>query len=343
MPPFGIIVNRFETTWLGQIQSRGDGIREKRVLVACSGGGDSVALLCFLWAVRKSLDLDLVVAHADHGLRMEATEDALFVQQLCRYLDLDLVEARFDVEFHAKREGIGLEMAARDLRWAWLRAEAASCGASVVATGHTLDDHTETVFLRLARGGGIGSLTPLPVRQELRWSPLIEIRRSDLRAYLQQKRIPWREDASNEDAFTARNRWRKLLVALREEAPTLDANLWETHLQVSELQRFRDSYMASLEGRRWNISDGALWMEKGTWDADELRWLLDAAFRRLGWNREADQLRNLTAWLLPLLDRKSAKKKIWGGWQLNSAPNGWKLHPITGATLEVGTESLEAP
>ena len=84
-------MNRFEAKWLGEIRAAGDGIRNARVLVACSGGGDSVALLAFLWAVRKSLGLDLIVAHAQHGLRPEAEQEAELVRSLCRSVDLDLV------------------------------------------------------------------------------------------------------------------------------------------------------------------------------------------------------------------------------------------------------------
>ena len=114
-------MNRSEARWLAEVRRGGDGIRACRVLVACSGGGDSVALLAFLWAVRRSLGLDLVVAHAEHGLRPEAGEEAELVRRLCRAADLDLVEARLEVRAHARAAGIGLETAARDLRWAWLR------------------------------------------------------------------------------------------------------------------------------------------------------------------------------------------------------------------------------
>ena len=83
-----------------------------------------MALLVLLWTLRKNLGLDLCVAHAEHGLREESPEDAAFVRQLCRALDLDLAEASLGVRAHAQAEGIGLEMAARDLRWDWLRQEA---------------------------------------------------------------------------------------------------------------------------------------------------------------------------------------------------------------------------
>ena len=307
-------MNRQEASWLAE--ARGDGIRSAKILVACSGGGDSVALLAFLWAVRRSLDLDLVVAHARHGLRPEADQEADLVRGLCRSADLDLVEASLDVRAHARAAGLGLETAARELRWAWLGSAAEGEGAAAVATGHTLDDHTETVLVRLARGGGAGCLTPLPRVQGLRWSPLVRARRQELRAYLRQKRIPWLEDASNLEPFTPRNRWRQLLEPMRAEAPALDAHLWETHLQVAELAALRDRQVASWRGVRWELAPGPALLLDGAWTEPELRWSLEAAARQCGWPREPDLLRGMTAWMLPHLQRKPNNYKEWGGWRL---------------------------
>ena len=318
-------MNRFEATWLDQLRRRGDGVRDGRVLVACSGGGDSVALLVFLAAVRKSLGLDLLVAHADHGLRPESGEDAGFVQQLCRFLDLDLAEVCLRVRAHAASAGLGLETAARDLRWAWLRAEAAACGATWIATGHSLDDHTETVLLRLARGGGLGALTPLPAVQGDRWSPLIEARRQDLRDYLKQRGVPWREDTSNSEDFTARNRLRKLLEPLRTEAPALDAHLWETHQQARELEEWRDGVVRAWSPERWSAVDGALRLT-GAWTELELRWVLEAALPVLGVAVEATQLRGLAAWASLRLGRRNRRTAEWGGWRLEPYRDGWTLH-----------------
>lgn len=319
-------MRRLEATWLEQIRRRGDGARDMPVLVACSGGGDSVALLAFLHAARASLGLELAVAHADHGLRPESQADAAFVRNLCRCLDLDLVEACLDVTGHARREGLGIETAARELRWAWLRTEASSLGAPVVATGHTLEDHTETVFLRLARGGGLGALTPLPARQGLRWSPLIEARRADLRGYLRQLGIPWREDATNLEDFTARNRWRKLLQALRTEAPALDEHLWETHRQASELLDLRDAWLAETGGVRWGLETGGLWLE-GPFTEAELRRVLEAASRAAGWHREAATLRRLAAWACLRMQRRNRREARWGGWRLEPEGVRWRIAP----------------
>jgi tRNA(Ile)-lysidine synthetase-like protein len=265
----------------------------------------------------------------------------VFVRELCRKLDLDLVEADLDVEGHIRSTGKGVETAARDLRWAWLKAEAESCGARAVATGHTLDDHTETVWLRVSRGGGLGAVTPLPARQALRWSPLIQVRREELRTYLRTLGLPWREDETNVSDFTARNRWRKLLDLMRAESPALDVHLWETHAQVEELRSFRDDLVQSWRGTRWDLGPQRIFF-RGPWTEAELRWTLEASFRALSWPREADQLRGIAAWALPHLARKSRKSKTWGGWRLEFEPSGWALHPIwqetTSSPVRLDTE-----
>ncbi len=327
-------MRRFETTWLDQIHRRGDGVRSTPVIVACSGGGDSVALLAFLHAVRHSLDLELTVAHADHGLRPEAKEDAAFVRHLCRCLDLDLVEARLRVREHAEQHGLGLETAARELRWAWLYDVAQTQGASVVATGHTLEDHTETVFLRLARGGGLGALTPLPARQGLRWSPLIEARRTDLRAYLTQLGLTWREDATNEEGFTARNRWRKLLTLLRAEAPALDEHLWETHGQAMELLDLRNAWLAQAHETRWGLDSEGLWF-RGSFTEVELRWILEHAARLRAWPRAAESLRRLSRWIHRRIQLRHRREARWGNWRLWPEAARWRVAPLASPTPAV--------
>lgn len=321
-------MNRFETDVLAQIRRRGDGVEHGRVLIAASGGGDSTALVAVLWALRKSLGLEISLAHADHGLRAEAADDAAFVRDLARSLDLDLAEASLDVKAHAEKAGLGLETAARDLRWAWLRAEAEACGALAIVTGHTLDDHTETVLLRLQRGGGAGALTPLPARQGPRWSPLVECRRESLRRYLEGRGLPWREDASNDEPFTARNRWRKLLEAIREEAPLLDRHLWETHLQVRDLRELAEASLLESQGKDWALTGQALRLRIGIWDEARLRIVLELAFRDLGWPREAAALRALAPWLMERFSGHGpvTERVTCGNFSLNFEPDGAYLH-----------------
>ncbi len=316
-------MQRFESDLLQELRRRGDGVEHTRVLLAVSGGGDSVALLALMVALAPSLGLMLSVAHADHGLRAESGEDAAFVRELCRHWDLDLVEGSLGVKAHAESAHLGIEMAARELRWTWLTTEARSCGATAIATGHTLDDHTETVFLRLQRGSGLRSLTPLPPRQGLRWSPLIHLRRESLRTYLRGMDLPWREDPTNGDPFTPRNRLRPLIDDLRAEAPLLDTHLLETHRQVEEALVLAEAYIASLQGTRWCVSEGRLRVDAGPWTVSELSWILDKASRDLAWPREAAALRELASWLQTRLPGKKGGNN--GAYELHPIESGWRL------------------
>lgn len=321
-------MNRFESRWLSEIRAGGDNIHNIKILVACSGGGDSVALLMFLLAVQNNLEIQLTVAHANHGLRPEAKLEAEFVRELCYSEGLKLFETQLEVTHHAKNKGLGLETAARELRWSWFKHIAASNGIAVVATGHNLDDHTETVMLRLSRGGGTGCLTPLRRRQNLRWSPLIQARRKELRDYLSQKGIPWLDDASNSEPFTPRNRWRKLLEPMRLEAPALDTHLWESHLQIAELVDFRDRHVRSWRGLRWEILRGPKMtlLLASNWEEADLRWTLEVAFRDCFWHRESNLLRDLSSWMMHHLHKRPNKSKEWGGWRLEFANN--RLGPL---------------
>ena len=318
-------MNRFEARLLAAIYAGSDNIDNVKILVACSGGGDSVALLVFLLAVRNNLGIRLAVAHANHGIRTEAKLEADYVRKLCHSACLELFETQLTVVSHAKTKNMGLETAARELRWAWLKSVALSNGFAAVATGHNIDDHTETVMIRLSRGSGANCLTPLHRRQGLRWSPLIQVRRKELREYLKQKGIPWLDDASNLEPFTPRNRWRKLLETMRSEAPAIDNHLWESHLQIAELVDFRDRHVRSWRGLRWEIlrePELSLLLARD-WEEVELRWTLEAAFRDCFWHREPNLLRDLASWMMHHLQR-SNKSKEWGEWRLeiaNSALN----------------------
>jgi len=321
-------MRRFETDLLHQIRQRGDGIKNCSVLLACSGGGDSVALLTCLVALRANLKLELVVAHADHGLRPESREDAEYVKELCKNYNLGFVSCSLDVIGHASDTGQGLEMAARELRWSWLKNEAEKIGAIWIATGHTIEDHTETVFLRLARGSGPGCLSGLSATQAPRWSPLIECRREELRVYLRGMNVEWREDYTNDADFTPRNRWRKHLVGFRTEAPHIDRHLWETHRQIADLLELKNAIVLSWRVTRWDILESNyIWLNIG-WKPGELVWVLEIAFKELNITREHTHLFDLANWVSKVLLRPIKRPWKWGN---------WSLYPqLRGASLQLG-------
>jgi tRNA(Ile)-lysidine synthase len=198
-----------------------------RLLVACSGGGDSTALLLLLrdWASPRKLPV--VAAHVAHGLRGAAGErDASFVAALTASLGVPFALRPVEVS-RLRRKGESLEAAARRLRYEALLALARALGpGTLVATGHTRDDQAETVILNLERRlgrlrGGIRARRADGVVR-----PLLPFGREELRAFLLERGVAWREDETNADESFARNRVRRtILPALEAAAPGTAARL----------------------------------------------------------------------------------------------------------------------
>jgi tRNA(Ile)-lysidine synthase len=190
------------------------------VIVAASGGPDSTALVRALAALGPDLRLSIHLAHLDHALRPDAGEDAVFVSRMSEALCLPYHQGTAHPRALAAGEGISLEDAARRLRYRFLIGLARQTGASVVATGHTLDDQAETVLMRLLRGSGLeglGGIPPVRVEAGVRIiRPLIETTRGEIEAYLKSHGIGWREDSTNRDPAILRNRIRGSLLPVLE-------------------------------------------------------------------------------------------------------------------------------
>lgn len=194
--------------------------RGQAVLLALSGGADSVALLRALLEVGARP----VAAHFDHRLRPESGEDARWVADLCRSLGVPLELGGAEVAVVAARRGWTLEQAARTLRYSFLSRTAKSRGLDLILTAHTRNDQAETVLWQLLRGEP--SLRGIaPARGHLH-RPWLDVERSDIEVYLRDLGQPWREDASNRDLRFTRNWLRhEVLPLLREREPALDGLL----------------------------------------------------------------------------------------------------------------------
>jgi tRNA(Ile)-lysidine synthase len=178
------------------------------VLVAVSGGADSVSLLSILTALAPAWRLTLHVLHIDHALRPDSGRDAEFVRAL---------GARLDVPVDVERVQVGpgsVEAAARAARYAALQAWADRLGAARIAIGHTADDQAETVLMRVLSGAGVRGLAAIPPVRARIIRPLIELRRQALREALAEAGLDWVEDPSNRDPKFLRNRIRHELLPL---------------------------------------------------------------------------------------------------------------------------------
>ena len=206
---------------LRTIQAHAMVARGGRVLVALSGGADSVAMLHLLRELETSGDVSIAgVAHFNHSLRAAADEDEAFCRDLAASLQLRFEAARGDVRALANAERRSLEDAARHARYAYLETAAERLGADVIAIGHTRDDQAETFLLRLLRGAGPRGLAGIRPKSGRVIRPLIEIARDELRAYIAEHEFVFREDESNTDVTIPRNKVRhELLPVLRNFLP----------------------------------------------------------------------------------------------------------------------------
>jgi len=240
-----------------------------RVLVAVSGGPDSVALLHLLVALRPRWAWTLRVAHLDHALRDGSREDAEFVRALGLRWALPTTVERRAVRSLCRSRGWSLEDGARRIRMRFLLDVATAHSASHVVVAHTADDQAETVVMRLVRGAGLMGLRAMPWRRPLdepamapspssangrhggAWliRPLLEIWRREILAYLGRHRLAYRTDPTNADTRLLRNRIRHELLPLleREYNPGIKEGL--THLAAQCAWDY--AYLEGAAQRQW--------------------------------------------------------------------------------------------
>ncbi|MFH0953985.1 MAG: tRNA lysidine(34) synthetase TilS [Verrucomicrobiota bacterium] len=223
--------------------------RGDHILVAVSGGADSVALAYALHYLKKRYRLSLTLVHLHHGIRGRAAdEDARFVNELAWRLGLPCVQARVDVPRRARQAKLSLEMAARELRYDFFVRAAHAAGAGCVATAHTADDQAETILLKLARGAGPQGLSGIPhvtERHGLRIvRPLLDVTHPEVVRFLRRYGLKWREDESNLDPGFLRNRARHEILPLLESR--LNPQVRRALLRTSELIREENEWLDTL-------------------------------------------------------------------------------------------------
>lgn len=203
---------------------------EGRVLVLISGGGDSVALLSAIVALRGHLSV--IALHVNYGLRgSESDADAAYCADLCETLEVELVTQKCLKD--ASTTG-NLHSWARDSRYAIAQSLASARNCSEIAVAHTADDQAETILYRLLASPGRRALLGMQPRRGNIVRPLLGIRREELRDWCRARGLDWREDASNEDVRFARTKVRALLADAEAVHPAAVANVLATAKQLQE-------------------------------------------------------------------------------------------------------------
>jgi tRNA(Ile)-lysidine synthase len=230
--------------------------RTKSVLVACSGGPDSMALLYGLLRLKNEYGIRLAGFHLNHQLRSkDSSTDEVFVRQVFKKLKIPLVVKSVDVARYAKTHHRSLEEAARIVRYDSLESAAHTLNADRIAIGHTRNDHAETVLLNLIRGSGLAGLSGIPpvrdippsrVSHPLRVAiirPLIETDRYEIMEFLNGSTIPYRLDRSNLDLRFTRNFIRHKILPLILE---LNPRFLEALSRTTEIITADEKYLAEL-------------------------------------------------------------------------------------------------
>ena len=188
-------------------------LKHQPVLVALSGGADSVALLLTL----LELGIDCRAAHCNFHLRgAESMRDECFVRDLCQRLDVPLTVKEFDVAAHQQSHGGSTEMACRELRYTWFEQERQQQECALIAVAHHADDQVETFFLNLLRGTGVRGLSGMDRLNGNIWRPLLNVSRSDIIDYLKSVEQDYVNDSTNAQNDFRRNRLRNIVLPLLE-------------------------------------------------------------------------------------------------------------------------------
>lgn len=233
MPPLHLVESRLTATWPPKAWE------DVTVLLAVSGGADSVALLRAMATLKRRGPGRLYAAHLNHQLRGADSEaDEAFVVHLCSTLKIHCEVGHVSADRLTAAPGDGLEAAARQVRYEFLRQTAERLGARYIVTAHTADDQAETILHRILRGTGLTGLAGMPRARVLSPActlirPLLGIRRTELLGYLADLRQPFRSDLSNDDRRFTRNRIRHEL--LPKLAADFNPNVVEALLRLGHM------------------------------------------------------------------------------------------------------------
>ena len=228
------------------------------ILCAVSGGRDSV---CLLHLLLTTPGIRLSCAHFNHQLRgAESDGDEVFVRSLCEDWHIPFYSGSGDVRAYAKEQGMSIETAARELRYAFLYATAEAIGADRIATAHNAEDNAETLLLRLARGTGLRGLCGIPEERGKLIRPLLGTTRAEIEAYLRENALPHREDGTNALDEAARNRLRHYaLPALESVNGSYAKNITRCIESLRQDEDYLDTeaqkaYIALCDGEALSVS-----------------------------------------------------------------------------------------
>ncbi|MCZ4695262.1 tRNA lysidine(34) synthetase TilS [Ancylomarina euxinus] len=230
--------------------------RNEKLLVAVSGGLDSVVLLHLL----HKMEMNCVVAHCNFRLRAgDSDGDEIFVGELAEKYSFPFCTTAFDTTAYAKEKAISIEMAARDLRYEWFESIRQANQCLYILTAHHADDVIETVLINLARGTGIHGLTGIKAKKDRLIRPLLPFSRDELKAYAEENTLNYREDYTNAQTDFVRNKIRhQIIPVLREINPSIQKTMNENVARFSDVELIYNNEISNKKMNFINQKDDKL-------------------------------------------------------------------------------------
>ena len=229
------------TAFKKHIEAHFPALADQKILVACSGGLDSIVLLYLL----QKIGLTLGVAHCNFKLRGDHSDaDLSFVETIAGNLGVPVFTTVFDTKTYAKTQGISTQVAARELRYEWFYSTARANGYDRIATGHHADDDLETFFINLSRVTGLRGLTGIASNTEQLIRPLLPFSRAQIMQFAKKEELFWREDSSNSTRDYLRNKLRlDVIPAFKGVNKTVLQNFQQTQQHLKESQALLEDYI----------------------------------------------------------------------------------------------------
>lgn len=230
--------------------------KDKKYIVALSGGADSVCLLLVL----KELGYDIEAAHCNFKLRgAEADRDEQFCIELCKKHDIKIHLVHFDTNFYAITHKISIEMAARELRYSYFENLRKDICADAVCVAHHQNDCAETVILNLIRGTGIQGLAGIQPKRDGIIRPLLCVSRDEIECFLKEEGQEYMTDSTNLDDLYVRNKIRLNIIPMMEKInPAAVQNIMKTAIRINEANKVSDHSIEEASSRVTELSDDAL-------------------------------------------------------------------------------------
>jgi tRNA(Ile)-lysidine synthase len=214
-----------------------------KIIIAVSGGADSMCLLHLLYRLSKKIKLDLIIVHFDHGLRKESQKEASLVQNFAQELKIPFIFKSLETKKYSKENKISIETAGRDLRYKSLVEFAKEHKFNKISTAHNANDNAETMLMRILRGSG--SLAGIPQSRKVEKKieiirPILNVKRILIEDYVKKHKIPFCTDKSNFDDKFTRNKVRLQLLPIFEQINPL---IIEHLSSLSEIQSRQEAYL----------------------------------------------------------------------------------------------------